>query len=261
MAVSQRAEVIFMIDWDLRNLRNYVAAIAGKFPTFDVVSTTLIIMEKPQPLTLTISRGLVRVLIVIPIVVVTTILSLIFYCPFWFIVLICSLIAVLTIIACRLAYHMNNKKLVIDEHGITAKDFQVSWDEVTSCKYEYYIHRTLDRYRILIINTKTKGARRYEEKLNGYGYNKYELARAIDENAGRKIFKLKKSLLQERHERTEEIVFFTICFLLPSIVIVFYTGEYESIIILLIVALSIPLSFFISKKDMKWWKRRNGYKG
>ncbi len=219
-------------------------------------------MEKPQPLTLTISRGLVRVLIVIPIVVVTTILSLIFYCPFWFIVLICSLIAVLTIIACRLAYHMNNKKLVIDEHGITAKDFQVSWDEVTSCKYEYYIHRTLDRYRILIINTKTKGARRYEEKLNGYGYNKYELARAIDENAGRKIFKLKKSLLQERHEWARENFSFLITFLimLPMVIASVLFNLSVEIMMLICIIISLPVALFISKKYMKWWERRNGYK-
>lgn len=216
-------------------------------------------MEQPQSLTLTISRGLVRVLIVIPIVVVPTMLSLIFYWPCWFIVLICSLIAVLTIIACRLAYHINNKKLVIDEHGITTQKFQVSWDEVRSCEYLYSTGR-LDRGRMLIINTTTRGMQ-YVEHLHSYGYDKHKLAHAIDEYAGRKIFKLKKSLLQERHERTEEIVFFTIPFLLPSIVIVFYTGEYESIIILLIVALSIPLSFFISKKYMKWWERRNGYKG
>ena len=154
-------------------------------------------MDPPQPLTLTISRGLVRVLSVIPIVVVTTMLSLIFYWPFWFIGLICSLIAVLSIIACRLAYHMNNKKLVIDEHGITAEGFQVSWDEVESCEYEY-IALNLQRRRMLIITTKNDV--QYAENLHSYGYDKYELARAIDEHAGRKIFKLEESLLQERYE-------------------------------------------------------------
>jgi hypothetical protein len=157
---------------------------------------------------------------------------------------------------------MNNKKLVIDEHGITAKDFQVSWDEVTSCKYEYYIHRTLDRYRILIINTKTKGARRYEEKLNGYGYNKYELARAIEENAGRKIFKLKKSLLQERHEWARENFSFLITFLimLPMVIASVLFNLSVEIMMLICIIISLPVALFISKKYMKWWERRNGYK-
>ena len=216
-------------------------------------------MEQPKPLTLTISRRFVCTLIIIPIVAVVIAGSFIFPFPTAKTIVVSILIILMVIVGCRFMFNMKNKKLVIDERGIIAKDFQVSWDEVRSCEYLYSTGR-LDRGRMLIINTTTKGMQ-YVEHLHSYGYDKHKLAHAIDEYAGRKIFKLKKSLLQERHERTEEIVFFTIPFLLPSIVIEFYTGEYESIIILLIVALSIPLSFFISKKYMKWWKRRNGYKG
>lgn len=221
-------------------------------------------MEQPKPLTLTISRRLVCTLIIIPIVAVVIAGSFIFPFPTAKTIVVSILIILMVIVGCRFMFNMKNKKLVIDERGIIAKDFQVSWGEVTSCKYEYsitLIRGIPDRQRILIINTKTKGARRYKEKLNGYGYNKYELARAIDENAGRKIFKLKKSLLQERHEWAEKFFspLITSQIMLPM-VIASVLLNHPVVMLLILIIISIPLSNFIDKKYMKWWNRRNGYK-